>query len=221
MGFVESLRSGSTGLGYTFETLMGIEENNDQTADYRGIEIKCKLRKGAGRGGKINLFQLGPEWLDGRSNIQRLRLIGDAGINGLHTCHSQVTVAPNNKALRLSPRTDRDIDLFQRDDHLGQWAAAKLAQRLAEKHSRAVFVKADCRTTGTTARYHYNELIYCERPDINRFLAMVEAKSIVFELMMSEKRPGSVRNHGYPWRLCDEKLLDALFAVRTGLRERA
>lgn len=220
MGFVDSLRSGSTGLGYTFETLMGIEENNDQTADYFGIEIKCKLRKEAGGGGKTNLFQLGPTWRDGRTGIERLRAIGNLGADGRYTCHSQVTTSPNNKGLRLAFRPDRDIDLRQHDELFGQWTSQRLAQRLAEKHSRAVFVKADSRAAGGGVKYHYNELVYCEQPDIDRFLAMVEARSIVFEFMMHEAASGSVRNHGYPWRLCDEKLLDGLFAVRAGLRAR-
>ena len=44
-GFVVSLRTGDTGIGYTFETLVGVEENNDKTADFKGIEIKCKQTK--------------------------------------------------------------------------------------------------------------------------------------------------------------------------------
>jgi hypothetical protein len=36
--------------------------------------------------------------------------------------------------------------------------------------------------------------------------------------MMSEKPAGKVRNHGYPWRLVREDLLDQLFAVRVKLR---
>lgn len=42
MGWINSLRAGDTGIGYTFETLVGIKENNDRDADFKGIEIKCK-----------------------------------------------------------------------------------------------------------------------------------------------------------------------------------
>jgi len=39
-GFVRSLRKGPTGVGYTFESLLGIKENNFATPDIQGIEIK-------------------------------------------------------------------------------------------------------------------------------------------------------------------------------------
>jgi hypothetical protein len=44
-GWIPTLRLGDTGIGYTFETLLGIRENNDQIADFKGIEIKCKGKK--------------------------------------------------------------------------------------------------------------------------------------------------------------------------------
>ena len=44
-GWVDSMRTGDTGVGYTFETLVGVKENNDQGADFRGIEIKCTTKK--------------------------------------------------------------------------------------------------------------------------------------------------------------------------------
>jgi len=41
-GFVDSLRSGDTGVGMTLETLLGIEANSNRAPDYFGIEIKAK-----------------------------------------------------------------------------------------------------------------------------------------------------------------------------------
>lgn len=39
-GFVKTLRKGPTGIGYTFETLLGLEENNLALPDIHNIEIK-------------------------------------------------------------------------------------------------------------------------------------------------------------------------------------
>lgn len=41
--FNESLRNGSTGIGYTFESLLGKEEDSSYEPDFNGIEIKTKL----------------------------------------------------------------------------------------------------------------------------------------------------------------------------------
>ena len=40
MGYVVSLRKSNTGIGYTLETLLGLEENNLKTPDFGDIELK-------------------------------------------------------------------------------------------------------------------------------------------------------------------------------------
>jgi MvaI/BcnI restriction endonuclease family len=219
-GFTKSLRGGDTGIGYTFETLCGIEENNDQTADFRGIEIKCKqIRETGGHHGKINLFQRAPKWSRKSSGIERLRALGKPDSDGRYACHSQVSTATNNLGLKLRTGVlSEQIDLLQNELSFGHWAHPVLARRLSEKHSRAVFVKAQVRTSGTQRSFHYREVVYCERPSINRFVDLVENRKIVFEFLMREQENGKVRNHGYPWRLTQADCLSDLFSLRVQLR---
>ncbi|MHB0927044.1 MAG: MvaI/BcnI family restriction endonuclease [Gallionellaceae bacterium] len=219
LGYLDSLRSGDTGIGYTFETQLGIKENNDRRADFRGIEVKCKqIKETGGHGGKINLFQQAPRWEEKLSGLERLRLIGQPNEHGHYACHSQVTTTVNNIGLSLDPTaTPEQIDLLKGISRFGYWPFGVLEGRLREKHSRAVFVKADVRNTAGRQRFHYKELIYCERPSIQRFNDLVQSKRIVFEFLMSEKE-GKVRNHGYPWRLTSEDVLSELFSLRVKLR---
>ena len=42
MGKIKSLRKGPTGIGYTFETLLGKKEDQLSLPDYKDIEIKCR-----------------------------------------------------------------------------------------------------------------------------------------------------------------------------------
>jgi hypothetical protein len=42
MGKIKSLRKGTTGIGYTFEMLLGKKEDQSPAPDYKGIEIKCR-----------------------------------------------------------------------------------------------------------------------------------------------------------------------------------
>lgn len=221
MGWIDSLRSGHTGIGYTFETLVGIEENNHQLADFRGIEIKCKLRnESASPSGKINLFQLAPRWTIPGPNRKRLDVIGAPNADGVLSCYSQVTTTPNNKDLWLSPSSlNPALDVFKYEDMIGQWEHKKLAKRLSEKHSRAVFVSTQSRSQGGQTQYRYSHLLYCERPHIDRFVSLVAARRIVFEFAMRLSTKGRVRNHGYPWRLVDERDLEQLFAFQIQLRQ--
>ena len=218
-GWIDSLRTGDTGIGYTFESQMGIKENNDRRADFRGIEIKCKqVKETGGHGGKINLFQQAPRWEEKLTALERLRLIGQPDENGRYACYSQVTTSANNLWLSLDQlATSGQIDLLKGTARFGYWPFEVLEERLREKHSRTVFVKAEVRNTAGRQRFHYNELIYCERPSIQRFNDLVRSKRIVFEFLMSEKE-GKVRNRGYPWRLTGEGFLTELFSLRLKLR---
>lgn len=218
-GYIDSLRPGDTGIGYTFETQLGIKENNDRRADFRGIEVKCKqVKETGGHGGKINLFQQAPRWQEKLTALERLHLIGQPDEHGRYACYSQVTTTVNNIGLSLDQSaTPEQIDLLKGITRFGYWPFEVLEGRLREKHSRAVFVKADVRNTAGQQRFHYNELVYCERPSIQRFNDLVRSKRIVFEFLMSEKE-GKVRNHGYPWRLTSEDVLSELFSLRVKLR---
>ena len=43
VGLIKSMRNGTTGIGYTFETLLGKKEDSQEFPDFHGIEIKSKL----------------------------------------------------------------------------------------------------------------------------------------------------------------------------------
>ena len=219
--WVDSLREGDTGIGYTFETLLGIKENNDKKADFFGIELKCKHLKASGEtsAGKLNLFQQAPEWAKADTGIERLRQLGKKNRAGLFRCYSQVTTDPNNLLLALlNNENGRQIDLEKNGVRIGHWLHETLESRLLEKHSRTAFILAATRKNKTKTQFSFEQLIYCERPTIERFLSLVTGKQLVFEFLMSEQENGQLRNRGYPWRLNRESLLEELFAVRARLR---
>jgi len=220
MGWVASRRQGDTGIGYTFESLLGIEENNDRRADYRGIELKCKaLREGSGFArGKINLFQQGPVWTDKATTAQRIRLFGKQQPDGRWTCNSQLTTAANNRgAMLFVAEPSERIKLMRVHDEHGYWLFSKLEERLREKHSRAAIIKAKVRESNGSQQFKYDEFIYCERPSIDKFIALVRNRNIVFEFLMKEQANGP-RNRGYPWRLVREEFLDQLYSFQIRLR---
>ncbi len=108
--------------------------------------------------------------------------------------------------------------MLKNADALAHWSYGKLETRLAEKHSRAAFIKAKRRQTKTKMQYSYEELVYCDHPSIERFMELVTHRNIVFEFTMSEKANGSIRNHGYPWRLIRSEFLEQLFSFQIKLR---
>ena len=57
MGFTESRRSNSTGIGKTFEDLIGVAENNAKEPDLHGFEIKSQRNLS---GSYVTLFTKSP-----------------------------------------------------------------------------------------------------------------------------------------------------------------
>lgn len=66
MGLIESKRTGTTGIGYTFETLLGKKEDKNFTTDFMGIEINAKLGYSKS---PLTLFNLTP-YMNNNSSIQ-------------------------------------------------------------------------------------------------------------------------------------------------------
>jgi hypothetical protein len=145
--------------------------------------------------------------------------LGKCGSDGLYACHSQVTTLPNNLELLLQVlRPESKIDLRKSLTTVGFWTFGQLAQRLAEKHSRAAFVMARTQIVKSKTQFLYDQFVYCEKPSIERFVDLVVDRDIVFEFLMSEKSTAKIRNHGYPWRLSHSGLLDQLFTFQIQLR---
>lgn len=59
-GWIKTLRAGDTGVGFTFETLLGIEANSSKEPDFKGIEIKTSRKNG--NNNLQTLFSKTPEW---------------------------------------------------------------------------------------------------------------------------------------------------------------
>ena len=57
LGWVKSLRKGSTGIGYTFESLLGKKEDTLTLPDFNGIEIKSHRKNSKSY---ITLFNYNP-----------------------------------------------------------------------------------------------------------------------------------------------------------------
>ena len=110
------------------------------------------------------------------------------------------------------------IDLRKNVDTLGHWSFERLEKRLIEKHERAVFVSAKTRNAAGKTQYAYEELVYCDKPSIERFVQLIVQRNLVFEFTMHEEPNGRIRNHGYPWRLSRDEFLDQLFAFQIKLR---
>lgn len=220
LGFVATQRSGSTGIGYTLESLLGIEENNLQVGDFYGMELKAhrdsEFKSNSSR--RMNLFLKEPQWIDGLSHRSRVPKYGYVDDNGRLALYSTVTSRENSHG--LSARVDRERErvwLQFRGEPVAYWSFETLGGRLAEKLNETAFVGATTRGTGKTEEFHYNSVLYCRDPSVQPFVDLLERREVVIEMRMHLKPDGAARNHGTAFRVHQNRI-PQLYAITVQCR---
>jgi hypothetical protein len=219
-GYIRTLRQGPTGVGYTFETLLGIAENNYRGPDFEGNEIKCYRLGRRNNNVKKNLFLREPRWIDGQRDMaSRVRAYGYIDADGRSALYSAVTSCPNchTFSLEASP-DDEKIFLTFDGERVAEWTFVQLQERLDEKLTHTAFIGALKRGNGAREEFHYKTFTYCRHPSIESFTALITSGHVILELRLHVKENGTVRNHGSAFRLPEDNLPD-LFAEVRGMRE--
>ena len=208
LGYVQTIRSGDTGVGMTLETLLGIPANTAKTPDYKGIEIKAKRLKKAPT--RVTLFSQVPNWelspIDCAWNL--LSTYGYHRNGKLRLNHQMSALAPNSIGFVL--KVDAAQDWLKQNyydsqkeetQHITTWEMCKLRERLCEKHPQTFWVGAKTRGRGAAEEFHYTQLEYTKQPKVRNFDALIESGIITVDYLMSERKPGVVRDHGYLFKM--------------------
>jgi hypothetical protein len=218
-GFVPSLRSGDTGVGFTLETLLNIKANSSRSPDYKGIEIKsARVGESLAKRNRTNLFSKSPNWKLStlKSDTELLLKIGyvDPESGRLQFYH-ELKAKPNSKGLYLE--SDEKAGLMngrrtvgQKTEDLVCWEYSTLKEALAAKHRRTFWVKARSRIVDGTEQFHYIAAEKTEAPLVSNLPTLVESSALSVDFTLYQKPSGGAGQHGYLFKL-NPKLLGLLF----------
>ncbi len=200
-GYVQTHRSGNTGIGKTLEDLLDIEENNKQGADWRGFELKAHRKGGQSR---ITLITMSPKLKNGRSWREFIEEFGYVDRKGRLAIKK--TLYPyENDGWRIDA-TDREILLINSGEVVATWDIDDLNSRLYNKLHNTVFVFADTIGSGSREEFHYNSIRVGESLVISDFVDLIMSGDIVIEMRMHQKESGAVRDHGTAFRIKEDKI---------------
>ena len=211
-GFVKTLRAGDTGVGYTFESLLGIKSNSNKSPDYKGIEIKT------GRESKTirpNLFSMAPNW--DISNLKNAEEIlekrgryspkyGPCKVI-FHTIKNQVNsyglslVLENNVINQIySNSRQKEYDL--------RWLLSDFNERLKEKHSETFWISAQSKggRGSTEESFHYKKIVHTGNINLTIIPTLIELGIITVDYLLWEKLPGwqkytKKKGYDYLWKI--------------------
>jgi hypothetical protein len=217
LGFVTTARGGDTAVGHTFELHMGVQENNLETADFEGIELKAIRRSDFDRGSpeRTNLFLKEPKWIDGLGAAERVRAYGyisDLDREALYSC---VSSKENSHGLKL--RVDHNEQRVYVDFEatpVGYYSFEILEKRLKEKLPDMFVGLASTQGTGSNEAFLYHSAIFCSNPSVTEFVSLIENGDVMLEIRMHVTPSGACRNHGSGFRIKMNKWPELFATVR-------
>lgn len=188
MKFNKSLRSGSTGIGYTFESLLGKKEDREFYPDFNGIEIKTKLGYTKN---PLTLFTLIP-LKNGNSCIKYInetfgytnRKTGLKNFK-VQIFHKRIDIIANKYIFKLKiDRKNNKLKLiicntsFNLIDDQIYWELDELKNRLCTKLNFLAIIKGYPYIKEEKTFYKYTTMSIYKLKDFNTFLNLIEKDKI-------------------------------------------
>ena len=138
MGYVRTMRRGPTGIGYTLESLLEIDENNISAPDLGTFELKAKREQHTGM---TTLFTFNKKaWK--MPPLDAVRRYGSPDKDGRLGIYYTMDLVPNSAGLFLSVG-DHSVTVRSIDGSLiAEWQLAEIARRFNAKSQNLLLVKA-------------------------------------------------------------------------------
>ncbi len=222
LGFVKSRRRSNTGIGKTFEDLMGVSENNSPAPDMKGYEIKSHR---AAAQSYVTLFTKCPSFPKGANTYLKdkygVSYDKNPKLKRLHTslfadkansyAKKYAFKLLNNKKEKCvyiavySLRTKKLLDYscgYTYDD---------LERVLKKKLKSLFYVSADTKKDSKGVEYfHFKKAEIYENPSFRKFLNMLDKGLIMYDIRIgsyqSEKNIGKAHDHGSGFRILEKNL---------------
>jgi len=220
LGWIESMRKGTTGIGYTFETLLGKSEESFPIPDFGEIEIKTQ---------HINskecttLFNANPDgdYLFPIKNLHEKYGFPDKKNPNYKVffaaVYSYANYAGKNYRFRLHIDKKRELIRLIAIDRAGNmidtkttWSFKMLKEKLNCKLKYLAIVKANSRYKNEKFYYKYEKINFYKLKGFDTFLQLIEEGIIRITFKVSVYRnglkAGLYDNHGTGFDINKDKI---------------
>ena len=206
-GWIKTLRAGDTGVGYTFESLLGIEANSSKEPDYKGIELKCSRQNNTTL---QTLFAKTPNYAELTNN--RTSLVKDYGYwddeNKRYALYITINaLQENSKGWKIVLDSEEEkLFIAKEGKKIVFYDYSTLRESLADKHKQTIFIKALSNNRNSkndpNEMFLYESAIYCEDSSFISFISLIEEGKISLDFAIHhDPQTGKTRDHGFLWRI--------------------
>ena len=185
MKWVESKRKGPTGIGYTFETLLGRDENNLPYYDFEDIEIKVHRKKSSS---PIHLFSATP---DGDELFPIKKILNKIGypdkINSEYKVFNFTITGNNYTNLGYYKRLKIKVNYFKRKVDLRvvnnknekydlniSWSYDLLKEKIKYKIKHLAIIDADVKTINGKEFFRYDRINFYKIKGFNHLIKLID-----------------------------------------------
>jgi len=213
-GYIPSLRSSSTGIGFTFEKEMGLKETNIPIPDLGGrVEIKTARRDSASLV-TLFCFNKGVWKIPQKELLERYGYIDQSGRRALKNTLFIGKDSSQNLSLRIDSDSHKIELLDEFDKTLATWDIYIMVSKLVSKLNQVLFVIADRRERNGIEEFWYNEAYLLREPSPQKFIEAFKTGKVGIDLRMHLRPNGTVRNRGTAFRARETDLKDLYSIVK-------
>jgi hypothetical protein len=198
-GPVLSLLDADTSVGFTLETLLGIDRNSAKNPDYKGIELKSFRDTRANR---KTLFAQVPDWEKSKFKSSSAILDNFGYDRGddfkLYCTVSSIVRNSQGLKLKMDPKLNQ---LLENSDipNIGDfvvWGLETLHKRLLHKHNETFWVAADPISYDGKSYFQYKKVEHTKKPIVTQFDILLEQGIITLDHLIKRSLSGKVIEKG-------------------------
>lgn len=229
LGWIKSIRKGSTGIGATFEKLLGVNENSFEIPDFNGIEIKTKRNYS---NSFTSLFNYSPE---GKYSYEIEKIKDKYGypdkiiknykvLNKSFYCNTKIRVSNYYFILKVNRKSKKIIlniidlygNLLENDIY---WDFDEIKEKLNRKLHFLAFINASRKIVNNDEYFKYYKMDLYELKNFETFITLFEKGIIRITFKMSIFRDGTkigqLHNHGTSFDIKEENLSKLFNRINT------
>lgn len=208
MGPVPSARKGSTGVGYTFEKLLGIVESNIAIPDLGTIEVKA-IRRDSDSLVTLFTFNRGVWKLKQEDIIRKYGYLDEEGRYALKNTLFYGRHIPQGLYIKID-KQNRFIEIFDNQNQLlGIFSLYIVVGKFYTKLGKILLAVAESYKDEKGQEYfHYTDSYLLSETTPENFINAFEKGAIGIDLRMHLKPNGGVRNRGTAFRIREKDLME-------------
>ena len=202
MGYVPTLRTGSTGVGFTLETLLDIKENNISSPDLGHIELKAQR---AHHKGMTTLFTFNKNaWK--MAPLEAIRKYGSKDKKSRLGLYYTMGLTPNHAGLFLSVQEQWISVRSVEGSLIAQWKLEDIVRRFNQKVRSVLLVKAHVEEREGVEHFYYHKARLLSGGVTQSILKNQFENGLLYLDLRLHDKGQSARNHGTGFRIYEKDL---------------